>query len=60
MKANPSIDAALKVWNQLEQKDMRPVMLAMLPGIKTAEILHLPKLDEAITIENIQNLPKYE
>ena len=39
---------------------MRPLMLAMLPGIETSEILHLPKLQEPITLANIQNLPQFE
>lgn len=59
-KANPSIDTAIKVWNHMEEKSMRLFMLSILPGIKTSELIHLPKLQDPITLENIVMLSRYD
>ena len=53
IKANPSIETALKVWNQLEKTEARPLMVTILPSINVSHILHIPKLLEPITLENV-------
>ena len=46
--------------NQMESLGSRPLMLSVMPSIPYMEIVHLPKLQEPITLDNINNLPKYE
>lgn len=59
-RANPNIETAKQVWNYMEVNETRPFMLTILDGIEYSEILHLPKLQDPITLDNVHDLPKYE
>ena len=53
-KANPDLKTAISVWNMLDEYAL--VLKMILPKIKNHHLLHVPKLQEKLTLESIRSI----
>lgn len=59
-KANPDLQTAINSWNIIEQFGAKQILEKTFPKIKNHWVIHIPKLEERLTLENIdKELPAY-
>ena len=57
--ANPDVQTSASLWNMLDDFFIKSVNGLFLRKLETVQVIRVPKLDIRITLENIDNLPKF-
>ena len=57
--ANPDVETSAQLWNLLDDFWVKSVNELFHRKVEVVQVIRVPKLDTPITLENIDNLPKY-
>lgn len=55
--ANPDVETSAMIWNLLDDYKVKALFDRFLTYNETRMLVHVPKLDTKITLENINDLP---
>ena len=59
-QANPDVETAQESWGMTESAMVKATIKTLLPSVAEHHLIHVPKMDTRITLDNVDSLPSYD